>query len=368
MRTAIALNRARIATALLATAALALAYAGGGATRAAADCDESLVRCNPWQEVYPFPMENRVLAAHLELRETGKGKKGTKSAQARRKALAIYRRIVDQVGYDMPKSEPGVGIYMVRVAVPTEKTAPAQVTDYLEGNIGIKVSHDGEDGYYSIGMPVNDTGAESSGRRFGYPKYLADLELVEQGDARRMTAIVGDRKTMELDWTADAVAPVGEALSEVASFSEPFFQRAKAHEGPDYWRTKLTPLAPVPAEQASDQLFPDEAHVDGVTKLPDPEPGYVHVTLDGDLNTWEAGTPGKVLPDLLRRGETLADLIDIDQVVPGTYAHIEQQTLYYQNEKLNREPCAHPPIFDPLYGYLPPEMAEPAEEATGCSD
>lgn len=356
-------HRSRIAAGLAGGAA-ALVGTLAFATGAVADCDESFLRCDPaGQEQYAFPLENRILGASLPLRDDNGGK-----------ALEVYKQIVKRVGYEMPV-KPRLGLYLLSVTVGNELQRPLVVSDYREGNLGLLVSHAGEEGFYSIGMPMNDLGAQSAGRRFGYPKYVAKMDLTDPStfgsvpNQASHTASVKGRLTTSMQWTRDDKAPYPKELADVTLFRQPFFQRAEPHIGPDYWRTKLTALPLVPTKQASDGKFPEqEIGFDGVTRYT-PTRGFTHVRLAPNVDDQDEESSAKFkLPDVFPAGTDLSDLVKLDQTVPGAYIHL-QQTLYYQNKRFSRgEECLSPSAFDPLYGYPPGELNPRFREITQCKE
>jgi hypothetical protein len=86
----------------------------------------------------------------------------------------------------------------------------------------------------------------------------------------------------------------------------PLFALFEALRGPDLTRVKFTPTPKVPG-----------------TMLPPPQPGTVAMRIDPDVDSFD-----DTLPDLFKeRGATLADLIDTDQVLPGTFTQYDQNLI-----------------------------------------
>lgn len=355
----------------LAAISAATAACLAGAHAAVADCGSSLVNCDYNAETYPFPMENRVLGAHFDLLDRNRNGKPDRSA------LRLYRRLVRRSGYQMPTgARPALGLYMVRVSVPESETDPAAVTDYLEGNLGILVSHEGENGWFSIGMPVNDLGAQSSGRRYGYPKFQSAMSL-DDASARgtvpskpvTFEGKVNGQSVVKMTWAPRDSLRLPQGTKRVTLFRDPFFQRSAPLTGPDMWRTQLTPLAPVPQHQGTDSRAPESTEIDGISGFK-PKPGLMHVTFAPDINNWDldAKNPKQYrLPDIFGKRK-LSDLIATDQTVPGGYLHI-QQNLFFQQKRLNRhDECVTNPIapFDAFYQYPPPPLNAPIRDGTHC--
>lgn len=63
---------------------------------------------------------------------------------------------------------------MLLIAVDNMEVGPWPMTPCQEGIISLRCSYQGEEGWYSLTMPVNRRVAMASGRLIGFPKYAAD--------------------------------------------------------------------------------------------------------------------------------------------------------------------------------------------------
>lgn len=318
---------AGVARHLALAATVATCALGGLPAPASADDCTSFFTCDLNQtQTLLVPMRNKSIAAVLELRSDNGGR-----------ARALYQRLLPP-GYSMP-AHPLVGLYMVTIDIPTQSLDPVDgavrgagdITHYLEGSLSLRAVRKGESGWFHLGMPVDSEQARTTGLAEGYPKYRAKINYTQVGGGWSADAAVSGRRTLKLAWTPAGGTPVSPDLQRF--LGEPFFSLAQPLRGPERWRTRLTAMSPVPLQQIGAGQTPAELNFDNVTSVPDAQPGFVSVSLDPDLNRYDAETPDK-MPDLLRSGESLADLVKTQQTVPGLYDDI-QQTLLFQ---MNREP------------------------------
>lgn len=295
---------------------------------AAADDCTSLYRCDLNQtQTLIVPMRNKTLAALLEIRNTDRARR-------------LYRQLLPP-GYSMPV-HPMIGLYTVTIDVPTKTIDPidqgvrgvADITHYLEGSLSLRTVRNGESGWLHLGMPVDSEQARTSGLGEGYPKYHATLRFEPQGAGWFSNDTVSGRQTLKMAWRPASV-PISKDLQSF--LGEPFYTLAKPLRGPQRWRTRLTAFSPVPLQQLADGADPGPLGVSGVTKIPDQQAGLMDVAIDPDLNRYKTGThnsdPTDDMPDLLGAGQSLSDLVDTTQTVPGVFDEF-QQTLLYQ---MNRE-------------------------------
>src|SRR5947209_11364366 len=162
----------RLAITLLCTGALAATSLAPAAQ--ADNCDYSLARCNYVQtQTLVLPMRNVILTALVKPHHT-------------RTAMALYRQLLPP-GYGVP-ADPHIGIYYTSVDIPNSSALDSTVqqmwgtSHYLEGSISLETVHDGEVGFYHLGMPMTDQGAHDSGYPIGYPKYFAKMTSQSTGN------------------------------------------------------------------------------------------------------------------------------------------------------------------------------------------
>lgn len=317
-------RRHTLRTALLLLAACCLP----GTALADDRCRDDATQCGVESDqiTLAFPMETKALAIHWPLRQDNNGA-----------SLALYRKLVERSGFDMPAGEPALMMYIVHLASPYE-AAPGHVTRYDEGNLMMRVgfNQDGypaEDGWYNMYMPVNDTGAYSSGLEYGYPKYLAEVSVTPtpaQGTPDTVVArasLQDGRTTTELSWTRDATAPYSDALDNVARFGDLHYSQSASHRGPTRWRSRLS---------TRDAMVPPGQQVENIV-----EPGWARVHMDDHPMSWDVDTPTQI-GELLRGGETLSTLVDFDAVVPAAYLH-QQTNLIFTIDNLGPRPGWTPP-------------------------
>ena len=322
-------NRFRVRLASLRGALAALALLLGPVTSLADDgCRDNPVECDPASDqiTLPFPMETRHLAVYWPLRQDNNGE-----------ALALYRKLVERSGFDMPAGEPALMMYIVHLASPYE-AAPGHITRYNEGNLMMRVGfnqtgYESEDGWYNMYMPVDDFGAYESGLEWGYPKYLAEVDVIStpaEGTPDNVIAratLEDGQVTTEINWTRDPEAPYSAALDGVTRFADFHYSQQASHRGPGRVRSRLSTtnsMAP-PGQGTSGQ----------------PERGWAQITMDDFPQSWDRYTPTQI-GDLLQPGEKLSTLVDFSQVVPAAYLH-QQMVLVFTIDPVGPRPGWTPP-------------------------
>ncbi len=249
----------------------------------------------PSTEKVTVPMEPRTIAVVSDIHPG-------------EKALALYRSLIPD-GYEMP-AKPQVGVYLGEPNVPV--LVPGQpyneYSRWVEGPISIKVRHGKEEGYFPLAMPVTSQFEYDLGRAAGLPKILVTGEFTETANGFVTEARSGDRVLMRLEWRRErSPTETPDELDRVIAFRYPLFTLNPTLVGPDLTRVKFTPNPPPDPTQAP---FPP------LGSQPEPEIGVVRVTLDPNPLSADA-----TLPDLFgERGATLADLVPLDQELPGAYA------------------------------------------------
>ncbi len=247
------------------------------------------------QEKVTVPMEPRTIAVVSEILPG-------------ERALELYRSLIPS-GYTMPQ-RPQVAVYLGEPNVPV--LVPGQpyneFSRWVEGPISIKVRLGDQEGYFPLAMPVSSQFEYDLGRAAGLPKILVQGEFTETANGFVTEARSGDRVLMRLEWRRERSAmetPL--ELERVIAFRYPLLTLNPALVGPDLFSVKFTPNPPPD---------PTQAPIPPVGNHPEPEIGIVRVKLDPNPLTAD-----DTLPDLLgQRGATLADLMPLDQELPGAYA------------------------------------------------
>jgi hypothetical protein len=269
--------------ALLVTLTAALALAAPAAAQ------------GPSAEKVTIPMEPRTIAVVSDLLPGDR-------------ALELYRSLIP-AGYEMP-AKPQVAVYLGEPNVPV--LVPGQpyneYSRWIEGPISIKVRRGAEEGYFPLAMPVSSQFEYDLGRAAGLPKILVTGEFTETENGFATEARAADRVLMRLEWRRER-SPMETPLEleKVIAFRYPLLTLNPALQGRDLFSVKFTPNPPPD---------PTQAPIPPIGNQPEPEIGIVRVKLDPNpLNV------DPTLPDLLgQRGATLADLVPLEQELPGAYA------------------------------------------------
>lgn len=144
------------------TVALGALVTAGPASASVVDelCPQSSAGPNPSCVVEPIPGEGWVWA-------------GAERPAATR--LPLYRSLIP-APYAMPK-DPMVAYTAVRLDAPGDPSAaekdPAQ--GYMETTVTLRVSFNGQEGWFPLATPVNDDSQYDFGRAVGIPKYRDDV-------------------------------------------------------------------------------------------------------------------------------------------------------------------------------------------------
>lgn len=184
--------------------------------------------------------------------------------------LDVYRELLPGQ-FDMPEHP-----MLVFVLVDFMEVGPWPLTRYQEGNISLRASYQGEEGWHTIFLPVNKWVAMWAGRTMGYPKYIADeITLEPEGEGWRGEVISDGTSRLLLEFSPGEVkvAPVWER--EEWDLGGPSFNLRPPGKGPDVEVVRWS---------------------EGVEPEIELTPGYVRVTIGSAEPGAGLLTPGKVLP------------------------------------------------------------------------
>ena len=201
------------------------------------------------------------------------------STQFEPKDPSLYRKLLPEP-FAMP-SQPVVMIFVADYV----RVVPWPMTRYQEWSILLKSKWNGEEGWYSVTMPVTKWVAMSGGRYLGFPKYVADeITLARREETRVATAKYKGVVQLAIEFhpgTTRELAPWEKELAE----NESFF-KGDAHQ--------LVPPGRGPRAQKIILRHVTQAKWS-------PEQGMIHVRVDPS--------------------ESWAGLVPDEGVFPGTYNH-----------------------------------------------
>ena len=248
-----------------------------------------------------LPADVRAVAAIAPVRTDNGGR-----------ALDVYRALIPR-GLEMP-SEPAVGVWLAELASGRALDGRPQdeASHWIEGAIQIRVRRGAEDGWLNIHYPVTAEFWFQAGRMVGLPKRHAEASITENGagwTAQATPTGVGGGPAILMDWKP---APGGDPAALRRAYriaQDPFFTLNPPLEGPELMRFKDELRPPTPAQL----LVPGgpPPYSSGAS----PQGGTVRLRLRPKVDDYNED-----LPDIFPRGASLADLMDTDQVVPGTHA------------------------------------------------
>lgn len=232
------------------------------------------------------------------------------------RVLALYRALIPD-GLELP-AEPAVGFWLAELsslrALDGRPLDPA--THWIEGAVQLRVRHGDTEGWYPIHYPVTAEFWFHAGRYVGLPKRRADASIVRNGDGWRAAAIpkgVGGITSMSLDWMpASGEDPL--AIERAYRIpTNPLLVLNAPMRGPELTRTQYSLGRPSPLHGLL-TLLPGGAAAYSPTATADA--GRVHLRIHPDLDAVQESD----LPRIFPAGTSLADLIDTDQIVPGSHA------------------------------------------------
>lgn len=231
-----------------------------------------------------------------------------------RRALEVYRAVLPR-GVELPR-EPAVGVWLAELS--SVRSADGRPFDpashWIEGAIMLRVRRAGEDGWYPIHYPVTAEFWFQAGRSVGLPKRRASAAIARDGAGWRASAVPsgsGPSESMVLGWQP---AGGGDPAALRRAFdipSDPFFVLNPAMRGPDLMRVEYQLNRPYPFQT----LMPGSAPAFDPAS-PSPQGGSVRLRLRPDIDAAQEPDLPKVFPP----GTSLADVVDTDQMVPGTHA------------------------------------------------
>lgn len=148
--------------------------------------------------------------------------------------LDLYRDLLP-APLEMP-GRPMIGVYVVDFI-----TMGPPLRPYLEASIALYCAFDGEEGWYTLTMPVTDALACFLGRLGGFDKYVADeITLAETGAGWAGAAVLDGITQIALEFMPDESVD----LSEVAQLQGTVYQFAPA--GLDLYLNRITLMPVVP--------------------------------------------------------------------------------------------------------------------------
>jgi hypothetical protein len=157
--------------------------------------------------------------------------------------LELYRELLP-AELEMP-DHPMVGVFIVDYVV----VVPCPMRPYLEGALGIRCKYNGEDGWHTVTMPLNDVVAREGGRSIGFPKYLADVTMTQSGENWEGVVTHEGVVRMSLEFTPGLTRPLEPFEEEILAGGLPrlettIFQVVPPGEGPDLYRITLSDKVP----------------------------------------------------------------------------------------------------------------------------
>ena len=229
----------------------------------------------------------------------------------RQRALDVYSTLIPE-GLSMPR-DPAVGVWLAELSAP--RYMPGRPMDdaghWIEGAIQVRARHGSEEGWFPIHYPVTAEFWFEAGRYVGLPKRHASASITQSG--RGWTAEATPRDTtkpsMSLAWQP-AGGDAGAMQRAYHVPTDPLYTLNPALQGPDLMRVQYSLGPPAPFQTA----IPGGAPAWSSTAKPDR--GTVHLRLRGDIDAAQESDLPKIFP----KGTSLADVIDVDQTVPGTHA------------------------------------------------
>ncbi len=323
------------------------AQAGESAEPQRHGCDDAARDCVEQQQGFlPIPGGANLIAAYLPVRNHPKARRA-------------YQALLPP-GFELP-AKPVFNLlafeYHAGARVPVAEDVPGMLdprggagwgTHWMELGLQMRVkfSGTGEEGWYYIAIGT-DGNIAYGGIDLGYAKYRAHTTFDQWPDRWRASAtVLGDgtyphadpdtwTTTMALDWRADERAPAPVASHErdiwAGRGADAEFFLKPVHQGPETHRL-LRPFMPaVPAQWLAGGALPDAAEVPPATGFEPMRPGWVHVQLEPNLDLYDHASE-QPLPNLLAGTRyTLADIVDVDTVVPGVAWRLEQGILFTQS-------------------------------------
>jgi plastocyanin len=278
---------------------------------ASAECDQGLLACRTSHDTTTFEeISVRRIAATLYPRWDNEGI-----------SLQVYRSLVP-AAYEIPSPLVGVSFDYIDLPQTLSGAGVGASMPRMEVTIALAVRLGQEDGWYPIARLTDSEDAYASGRDVGFPSAMAAGAVSSAGGGWRGQATVADAPAIDVDWQPTGGFPSPETTAWT-QLQQPFFALSPVFQGPSRSRVKYTVKPPVPAYD----WFRDDTTPYGITPSPEGvtrygaqyrRTGMVHVTIDPDLNRFDADSPDP-LPDLaFGEGRSLADLIALNQTVFGT--------------------------------------------------
>ena len=291
-------SRSAAAAVALAVAALVLSVLP------AAACEPSLANCRLNHDQTEATLaDTRQIVATVPLRADNEGL-----------SWSLYRSLLSP-RYDMPLF-PQVAVALRQFSVPSGE---APQTTWIEGTVALRATSEGQDGWYPISSATTSAESFEAGRAMGLPRYTATgtFSATEAGWQAQTT--VGEQSSMLLEWASQPDVAVSGTTVDLAAQRQPYFAVAPVFQGPNRTRQQVYTKPPVPVFDVTGEPPVNEAKIAGVTALAPTQKGMVHLSLNPDLNSLDAASAAP-LPDLpFAEGQSLADLIVVDQTVPGLF-------------------------------------------------
>ena len=205
--------------------------------------------------------------------------------------LGLYRELLP-AEMDMPE-QPAVGVFILDYVT----VVPYPMKPYLEGALAIRCEYDGEVGFYTVTMPVDSSAARDGGRSIGFPKYLAELTLGQNGESWKGVVTHEGVVRMSLEFTPGLTRELEPFEEELFAGGLPrlettIFQKGPIEdlsvEGPDLYR--ITLIDKVPANWLS---------IQGMVKIyispDDPWAGLIDSGALPPVGMFQLFTGGKVM-------------------------------------------------------------------------
>ena len=195
------------------------------------------------------------------------------------KDLSLYRKLLPEA-FAVP-SVPVVTIFVAAYL----RVVPWPATRYHEWSILLKSEWKGEEGWYSVTMPVTKWRAMAGGRYLGFPKYVVDeIALTTTGGTRFATAKHHGRLQLALEFNPGATRHLAAWESQLA-------------ENVSFFKGNVHLLVPPGRGPRAQKVM-----LSHVTEPKwSPEHGMIKVRVDP--------------------GESWANLIPDEALFPGTYNH-----------------------------------------------
>ena len=202
--------------------------------------------------------------------------------------LELYRELLP-AELEMPE-QPAVGVFIVDYVI----VVPCPMRPYLEGALGIRCKYNGEVGWHTVTMPLNDVVAREGGRSIGFPKYLADVTLAQAGENWNGVVTHEGVVRMYLEFTPGLtreLEPFEEELlaGGLPRLETPIFQVVPPGEGSDLRRITLSDKVPAIWEESTQGM------VDIYISPDDPWAGLIDPGALPPAGLFQKFTGGKVM-------------------------------------------------------------------------